>query len=658
MKIVTVIPLKKGIFKEDLTYFTTKDIPVGSIVTVSIRTKKVLGLVSFTEDVTKIKINIKDMNFNLKKIIEVKEHSIFRTEYLESALEMSRYFLTNKNNTITSLIPSIFREKYDIISMIERAQNNPQIANNKELKNEKLLFQAPLEDRITSYKTLIRESFASKKSVFIVLPTEQDIKNFGQVLSRGIEKFTFAIYGTLTSKKSMEKIDGLLRTDHPILILGTAPYLALPRNDIATIILEHESSSSYKTFSKPNIDLRVFVEIYASRINAKLILSDTLLRFETIARGDKSNEVGSIAPLSPITFRINFDGEIKTLNKNNGSDEKFKILEDESIQEIENNLAHKKSVFIFSLRKGLATTTVCNDCGTTVNCEKCLAPVVLYLSKDGKKRIFSCNRCKREIDPETKCTNCNSWNLTPLGIGTDTVYEEVKRIFGKDNHAEGRARNIKIFKIDKESAKNKEGAEKIIAEFEENPGSILIGTEMALFYLKNKIALSIIASFNSLWSIPNYKISEKVIQILASIISRTNDKLLIQTINDQDEAILAFKNNNLLSFIRTELKEREDLGYPPYRRFIKISFLGDKTETEEVRKFLKENLKEYNPEIFSGFVERLKGKYATNVLLRLDIKDWSLKELTPNSNINEKLYAKLSTLPKEFNITVDPEDLL
>ena len=181
---------------------------------------------------------------------------------------------------------------------------------------------------------------------------------------------------------------------------------------------------------------------------------------------------------------------------------------------------------------------------------------------------------------------------------------------------------------------------------------------MALLYLKNKIPLSIIASFNSLWSIPSYKISEKIIQILISIISRTSEKLVIQTNNDQDSAILAFKNNNLLAFIRGELKERESLGYPPYKRFIKISFLGDKKETEEVRIFLKENLKAYNPEIFSGFVEKLKEKYLTNVLLRLDPKDWSLKELIPNSKIEEKLYEKLSSLPKEFNITVDPEDLL
>ena len=45
MKIVTVIPLKKGTWKENLTYFTAKDIPNGSIVVVPLRKQKVLGLV-------------------------------------------------------------------------------------------------------------------------------------------------------------------------------------------------------------------------------------------------------------------------------------------------------------------------------------------------------------------------------------------------------------------------------------------------------------------------------------------------------------------------------------------------------------------------------------------------------------------------------------
>ena len=67
MKIVNVIPLKKGFLKGDLTYFTAKNIESGSIVTVALRSKKVLGLVLSGGSVLDAKTNIKDMGFNLKK---------------------------------------------------------------------------------------------------------------------------------------------------------------------------------------------------------------------------------------------------------------------------------------------------------------------------------------------------------------------------------------------------------------------------------------------------------------------------------------------------------------------------------------------------------------------------------------------------------------
>lgn len=144
--------------------------------------------------------------------------------------------------------------------------------------------------------------------------------------------------------------------------------------------------------------------------------------------------------------------------------------------------------------------TLCKDCQETVSCEKCGAPLVLYMSLQDKKRMFVCNRCEVNIDGDTTCAACGSWNLLPLGIGTDTVYEEVKKILPK----------TKVFQLNKESAKNSRGAKKIIKEFEENPGSVLVGTEMAFFYLKNKVPLSIIASFDSLWSIPNFRMGEKL----------------------------------------------------------------------------------------------------------------------------------------------------
>jgi primosomal protein N' (replication factor Y) len=181
---------------------------------------------------------------------------------------------------------------------------------------------------------------------------------------------------------------------------------------------------------------------------------------------------------------------------------------------------------------------------------------------------------------------------------------------------------------------------------------------MTFFYLKNKVPLSIIASFDSLWSIPNFKMSEKIIHIILSIAKNTTSKFIIQTKNDNDKSITAIKSLNLLSFIREELEDRKALGYPPFKRFIKITYLGDKEETQKARNLLEEIFKEYSVEIFSGFVGQMKEKYVTNALLKLELKNWSLPCLSIDSTIDEKLFTKLLNLPPSFEIFVDPEDLL
>ncbi|MEX2052260.1 MAG: hypothetical protein WD991_01005 [Candidatus Paceibacterota bacterium] len=651
MKIVTVIPLQKGPIGGDLTYFTSKEIDIGSIVTIPIRSKQALGFVISVEEATQAKSGVKEMNFNLKKIIDIKKNSFFIPTFFSSAIETGKYFASSSNYALGTLIPTILRNEYDQISKWKAIEKNKNIKENDRLRPEKLLLQMPPEERMGIYKTLIRENFALKKSIFIVLPTEHDIKILKKALSKGVEQFIFDIHGGLNAKKTLETLEKIITTGHPILILGTAPFLSVPRRDLGVIILERENSNSYKMISKPYIDLRVFVELFASKSGIKFILSDTLLRFETIARTDLDHFV----PMHTLNFRLDFEDKMKIVSSSKKANDrtggKFQVLQEESADEIKNAIKHDKNVFVFALRKGLATQTICKDCSHVVACPKCSAPVVLYLSESGKKRMLVCNKCRTEMKEDTLCQSCGSWNLLPLGIGTETVFEYLKQMFSAKD-------KVKIFRMDKESIKTAKQAKKLLEEFEESKGVILVGTEMAVYYLENPVDLSVVAAFDSFWSIPNYKMSEKVVQLLIAIAGKTKEELIIQTKNEKDPALLALTRGNLLNFIREELVDRKNLSYPPYKRFIKITFHGDKTETLRAKDFLMNHFGGYNPEIFSGFISKQKGRYVTNALIKVDPKNWSYPELSAHSSLDQGLLAKLLALPPLFEIFVDPEDLL
>src|SRR5687767_4529786 len=110
MKIVTVVPFEKGPYKEDLSYFSAKEIPDGSIVEVTLRNKKLLGLAVASVDASAAKGEIKELDFNLKKILEVKENSIIKKKFIDAVLSISRYFASRKNDGIASLIPAMLKD--------------------------------------------------------------------------------------------------------------------------------------------------------------------------------------------------------------------------------------------------------------------------------------------------------------------------------------------------------------------------------------------------------------------------------------------------------------------------------------------------------------------------------------------------------------------
>jgi len=512
-----------------------------------------------------------------------------------------------------------------------------------------------MTDRIAFYRTLIREAFAKKESIFICVPTRYDIEEWKKALVKGIEQYVFAFHSDMTKKSLINTYNEVTSNTHPVLIIGTGMFLSIPRPDIKTIILEHESSDSYKQMGKPYLDIRSFVEVLSSMQKSKLIISDTLLRPDTLNRHDE----GELGEVHPPHFRLptaerQMIVDMKEEVDDKGS-KKFKVLSAKTIGMIEHAMAHGESVFLFSIRKGLAGVTVCHDCGHTLLCPNCSAPVVLYGAKQRNatkvaketSRIFMCNKCGHKESTEVKCPECSSWNLTPLGIGTDRVYAEVKELF----------KNANIIQIDKEATPTDKEAKLAINTFYKKEGSILIGTEMAFSYMHTTVTHSAIISLDGLLSIPSFNITQKILHIIEKLHSITTRNLVIQTRLPDNQILEYILSGNVLPLYREDLRERKAFGYPPFKRLIKITFTGTASETEKARNYLDHILSAYEPQVFSAFIGKVKGQYITNTIIKIDPKEWRLptSERIPSpSHLAEILF----TLPQAFSINVDPEDLL
>lgn len=663
MYIVTVIPLKRALGIEYLSYFSPTNIPLGSIVTIPLRSKQADALVVSIQNAIDLKSDIKTREYQLKKIIAVKGPSPFTQAFFTACEKMKKYTKGNLGSILKVFLPNVFLENFNELKSI-----SPNLTINTDdsidgkieilkdnIKHEKLIFQTLDKDRIACYRTLIREAFAKKESIYICVPTHYDIFKFKEELIKGIEQYVFSFHSNLTKKMLIATYNNAIAEPHPILIIGTGMFLSVPRPDIKTIILEHESSEAYKQLNRPYVDIRSFIEIFCSIENIKLIFGDTFLRPETLYRHE-NKELGEFAPpifrLPQVDRQIIVDMTKEEENKKEKNKE-WSVLSKTTKDMIEYAIENKESILLFSIRKGLAPMTVCNDCKNVLLCPDCSTPIVLYGTKQRTatkiitNRIFMCNKCGRKEDTEVRCPKCLSWNLTPVGIGTDKVYEEVKKLFPQAN----------IFQIDKETTKTDKEAMETMISFNKNEGSILIGTELVFSYLNKNIVHSAIISLDGLLSIPSFNITQKILHIIEKLNYTTTRNSIIQTRLPENHILKHILSGNVLPLYREDLKERKEFGYPPFKRLIKITFTGTATETEKARALIEELLGNYDPQIFSAFVGKIKGQYITNTVIKVEPDLWPLL-INDKISINENISHKLSLLPPSFSVNIDPEDLL
>ncbi len=642
MFIVRVIPVRRGLPTETLSYFSATTIAAGSVVRVPIRKHLTPAIVIESVAAANVKSEVRSAAFTLQGIgHNQRANQLFLPPFIETCIELAQYFVGTSGSVIASLIPAKILEH---AAKLKEPTIPPRVEKNTSLPLPPFVLQADDTDRFAHYKSIIREEFARKHSVFVCLPTIQDGIRAFETLSKGIEDYTVVANAHMTKKSLTTLWNKIIDEPHPLLIIATGMFLSLPRADLGTIIVERESSGTYKQQTRPYVDIRRAAEVLARTLNIRLVLGDILLRAETLSRVNR----GEAHELVPLKFRIISGATARLIDmKKYKSLERpeFRILSDELEMLIRQNREHNEQLFVFVARRGLAPTTVCGDCGGTVLCSRCRAPIVLHrhgethtTDKNSGEPFFLCHRCGERRDAAERCAICNSWNLTTLGIGIDLVTDTIKALFPETT----------VLKLDSTSVANRREARERIARFYASPGAVLVGTELAVAYLDQPIENVAIASADALFSIPDFRIGEEIANLLLRLRSIAQKQFLIQSRSGAPVAFKTAVSGNATDFHRDELAERERLGYPPATTLIKISTAGERTDVEAAMRTLAQQLQQYQPLVFPAFVEYARGQYHLHLLLTLPRNTWP----------SAQLHTELAALPPRFAVNVDPESLL
>jgi primosomal protein N' len=614
MKLISVVPISRGIPKKNLFYFTADDVEAGDLIEVPLRSRIILAKIDSVEDVSEAKGYLKSLPFKMSKISRISQKHFFSKAFMDATSETANYFCATPGATLHSLLPPKHFSSFLKFTNYEFESRLPEVR----------AIQSSFEDRISRIRTIIREEFARNKSILIILPTVDSVKRWANTVSKGIGDYVYYVHQRMPKVKAEEMFSKFSSNNHPVLMISTPQFVGMQRKDISTIILEEEGSRFYKKEGRPYIDFRFFIESYAKFSGFKLILSDLMLRVETVERIRE----GFIYEDMPASFRLKPKSEIfvSEILKENINKENDKVLKEHFLSFI-NSLDGNSKAFVLVPRRGISPYVFCGDCGVALRCKNCDS--FMFLHSNLGNRVFLCHKCLNEFSAKGhKCEHCDSWNLKTFGLGSESVEEDIKNRFP----------DKKVFRLDKDSAGSEAKSEKIVKNFLDSPGSILVGTEMSLNALYEEVESVAVLSAESFSSIPGFSSEETALRMMVSALSKATKRFFIQTKDGNSRVISRIKDGNLFDFYNDELKDRKALSYPPYGFLIVLKWKGD--ENSKDADLIREMFGKYNPLIFSVLKE---GK----AVLKIEKSGWPNKDLS----------LLFMSLPSRISIEVNPENL-
>lgn len=625
------------------TYQSDEEIKLGTYCVVDYNNKKMEGIVVE-------KVNVLKKEFNIKSIEKVLDKRL--DEKLFLLMQFIHNYYIEPYGNLLSIIEKPEKKEYKDIK-----ENNTKIEE-VHLSDEQ---QKVYLDIVNSSKTvhlingvtgsgktqiyikLIQKALKENGSAILLVPeitlTSQLKKNLEKALGQNI-----ALWHSKLTKNAKIKYFNLIEEKKIRVILGARSAIFSNLSNLKYIIIDEEHESTYKQDEAPRYHVKNVAIKRALLENAKVVLGSATPSFETMYQVKNKDIEEHI-----LKNRYNGAKLPEYIVKDISEEKDF--LTDELIERINEKLKNKEQVILLLNRKAYSIILKCRDCKKNMECDICTFSLTYY-----KNNILKCNQCGKTYKMMTRCKYCGSEKLEKKGTGTEKLEERLKEIFDED----------RILRMDADSMTSKTKIDKAYQDFLNNKYDILIGTQILAkgFHFPN-VTLVGILNADQMLSYPDYRAYERSYQLIAQASGRSGregkkGQVFIQTYDKDSILINSIITNDYNLIYEEQMKLREKLGYPPYKKHIKILF----TDTNENRlnkiasscyQYILNKLGTYAKiyPVAKCMVYKASKRYRVNINILYDRK---------NDKVIKKIIRKLienrNRIVTRILVDVDPNNML
>jgi primosomal protein N' (replication factor Y) len=656
--------------KDSLTYLQNENFQVkrGDVVEINLGKRRALGVVT--------SVDVAQPDFDTKAILALHpEWPRIPEKHLHFLEWMADYYCYPLGRVLQNCFPplekTVKERKSKRASVVPDLEQTIPHQLNSEQQNcvnsilSKTGFQTHLVHGVTGsgkteiYLELFEKIVDEKKAGIFLLP---EISLTPQLINRFAKRFgnkIAVLHSQLTDRERTNQWWDMIEGRKQILI-GARSALFCPLENVGLVVVDEEHEASFKQDEKLRYNGRDCAVMLGRFHNCPVVLGSATPSIDSWknALDNKfflyqiKTRVNSrpLPSIEVVDMRLEKDLQKRSIEKPNWLSQK---LYEEMICSLEKN----EQVALLLNRRGMAQSVFCPSCGHTVECPNCDISLSLHAGTH-----LVCHYCDYHQNFKTKCAQCTEGELVQLGLGTEKVEEDLRRLFS----------DKVIARADRDEVQSRLEMEELVKKMESNEINILIGTQMiakGLDFSNLKLVGLLLADIS--FNLPDFRASERSFQLITQMSGRSGrhvkenespGKVFIQTYNTQHESITFAQNHDYEGFVQNELICRQQLNYPPFHKMAVMKIQAQDLSKAQSASDLVAKRAAALKQRFEAFseIEILGPAAAPIAKLRNQYRFQMLLKSAQSNLLNQfvrKLNGDLKWIPKQAKVTVDIDPL-
>lgn len=494
---------------------------------------------------------------------------------------------------------------------------------------------------------------AMQRGVLVLVP---EIALTTQLEGHFLSRFGDAVallHSGLSVGERFDQWQRILRGE-ALIVIGARSAVFAPLADPGLIIVDEEHEGAYKQEDGLRYQARDLAVLRASLANATVVLGSATPSVASYQHAQNGKyELLSLAyrvenrPLPEVKIV-----DLRTVKTVSGQPPFFSP---ELVVELRGALKNHEQSLVFLNRRGYANLMLCRQCGHTVQCRNCNVSLTLHM----ERRLLICHYCGHSQKSAAVCPNCGSGDMAGMGVGTERLESELRRLFPK----------AVIARLDRDTCTKRKDYLTVLKDMYQGKTDILLGTQMiAKGHHFPGVTLVGIVWADAGLGLPDFRAGERTFQLISQVSGRAGrgakpGRVIVQTHTPDHYSVVMARDNDYSGFFEKEMGLRRTFGFPPCARLINLKIEGQ--EEGEVRKvaglLAREGKKiaagQHLVEILGPApapLAKIKGKHRWQVILKGENLE-SLHSLT-----GRLLRDSEKGLPRGVKVSadIDPENML